>query len=547
MNLLKNIRLIILVALVLVSVLFLVTPLLTKASGVVVVSVENDSKCFITEGSVINQVSGDLVANSDDFKNAEKNTKENVYVPMVVNNGPGGCVAARDGYLGINVADVSTKHLIFGIDIQGGIVNIFKPVTPLSSEQLNKVVETIIKRIQILNLAEMNAYASDDLINIVSLSSEKIGMLVMPGEFEAKILRDVNLVNDTGELGIGNDTYPFKIVNDTSITINSDNYGLYQKFYLENIEFRLINITNNTASIEATILNNEDVKNLLTSYSYVKYDQNYNSYEFNIPLEISAEASDRFVKITKKLPTTYVMGRPTLEGFLVYYIDGEVINKLSIPFDMMGKKLDNIAVVGFKKTMQEASNEKLRVEVAVSGKLPAELRMVGTKKFEPILREKFLWSTALIFAIIVLSVSLLGYLRYKKIKLGAYIVLLVLAEVVCTLGVASAVQMYYSYGWVLDTKSIIGFFVLMVTSSVQMILLTEKAMKKKDYAIYFKFKKILGATTLLNIAVFTLAFSMLFAWKGFGLALIIGFTIGALITKPIYDDVLKKISSAAVS
>ena len=71
MNLIKNVRLIILAALLLASAFFLIKPLLSKSFGVVVVSVENDSKCFLNEGSVITQVGGNNVADSTDFKNAE--------------------------------------------------------------------------------------------------------------------------------------------------------------------------------------------------------------------------------------------------------------------------------------------------------------------------------------------------------------------------------------------------------------------------------------------------------------------------------------------
>lgn len=38
--------------------------------------------------------------------------------------------------------------------------------------------------------------------------------------------------------------------------------------------------------------------------------------------------------------------------------------------------------------MAEASNEELKVEIAASGKLPADLKMVNTRYFAPKLKEK---------------------------------------------------------------------------------------------------------------------------------------------------------------
>lgn len=547
MNFIKNMRLITLVLLLLVSIFFLIKPMFTKTFGTIVLSVEKDSKCSLHEGDAITQVSGTVVSNSADFRGAEKTIKENEYITMVINNGPGGCVAARDGYFGVNVADIPSKYLRFGIDIQGGVVNVFRPSRSLTTNQLNRVIDIINKRIKVVNLPEAWAYSSDGVINIVGLSSERMGMLIMPGDFEARISKEIKLENDAGELGIGNNSYPVKRVSSTSLSINNSFYETNQSFSLEDVKFYLINITNNSAAVEATIFTNDDVKQFLTAYGYVKYDSNYQAYEFNVPLEISNEASDKFVKITKKLSTIYVMGKPTLEGNLIYYLDGDVINKLTIPFEMMGKKIDNIAVVGFRRTMTEALNEKLRIEVAASGKLPAELKMTDTKFFEPTLKEMILWSMVLTIATVALSVNVLSYLRYKNIKFGLLMILLIMAEAVCVLGAAALIQAFYGYGWILDSASIVGLIALIVSSGIQMFFLTERVIKKKDFGLFLKYKKILNTLTFLNIVIFFVAFSMLFVWKGFGLSLIVGFAVGFLITKPLYDEILRKHSTAAVS
>jgi hypothetical protein len=546
MNFVKNIRLIILIVLLLASVIFIIKPIFTKVFGASVVSVGGDSKCSLNEGDVIIQVGGYMVGNSVDFKNAEKTVKGGEYVTMVINNGPGGCVAARDGYLGVNVVDISSKHLNFGIDIQGGVENIFKPSQSLTNQQLNNVIEILNKRIKIINLPESRAYASNGDISIVGLSNEKIGMLVMPGEFEARISRDIKLKDDVGELGVGNSTYTVKKLTNTSLDINNYTYEIGQNFYLEKIKFHLINITNNSVAIEATVFTNDDIKQLLTAYGYLKYDSQYQRYEYSVPLEISNEASDRFVQITKKLPTTYAVGGSTLEGYLIYYLDRTVINKLSIPFEMMGKKIDNIQIIGFKRTMAEASNEQLKVEIAASGKLPTELKMIDTKYFVPILKEKVLLLVSIGMIAVSLPVMALSHLRYKKIKFGIFIILLSMAEVVCVLGAAAVIQTFYGYGWILDLASIIGLVVLTAFTGIQMILLSEKSVRKKDFSLHLRYKKMFNLTTFLSIVIFLLAFSMLFFWKGFGMSLVIGFIIGVLLTKPIYEEILKK-STAVVS
>ena len=542
MDLVKNIKLIVLLALLLIAGVFLVKPMFMKNLGVMVLSLDPDIKCSLNEGDAITQVGGKVVSNSIDFKNAEGVAKAGVYTTMVVNGGPGGCIAARDGYFGVNVADIPSNNLKFGIEIQGGVESTFRPVQSLTADQMSKMIKILNKRIQIINLPESKVYSSDGDVKIISLPSENIGALVMPGNFEATISRDVMFENGTGEFGVGNSTYSIESLNGSLVSINNSAYGIGQNFYLENIKFHLLNVTNTSASIEATVFTNDDIIQVLQSYIYIKYDSTYQRYEYSVPVEISSDASYRFIAITKKLPTVYIAGTATLEGNLVYYLDGVMINKLGIPFEMMGKKLDNISIVGFKRTSTEATNEKTEVEVAVSGKLPSELKMTGVKYFEPASREKILWAAAIVVAASVISTLALGQLRYKKIKLGGLIVLLVGAEVVFVIGVAAMVQTFYGYGWIFDQASVAGLLALVVFSCIQMLLLAEKIMKKKDFGLYMKHKKILNLGMALSIAVFLFAFSMLFFLKGFGLAFTVGFVPG-LLAKWILEDFLKKQSS----
>jgi len=542
MDLIKNIKLIVLLALLLIAGVFLVKPMLTKNLGVTVLSLDSDSKCSLNEGDVITQVGGKVVSNSIDFKNAEGVVKAGVYTTMVVNGGPGGCVAARDGYFGVNAADIPSNNLKFGIEIQGGVESTFRPVQSLTADQMSKIIKILNKRIQITNLPESKVYSSDGDVKIISLPGESIGALVMPGNFEATISRDVKFENGTGEFGVGNSTYSMENLNGSLISINNSVYGIGQTFYLEKIKFHLLNITNTSASIEATVFTNDDIIQILQSYISVTYDSTYQRYQYSVPVEISSDASDRFIAITKKLPTVYIAGTATLEGNLVYYLDGVVINKLGIPFEMMGKKLDNISIVGFRRTSVEATNEKTEVEVATSGKLTSELKMAGVKYFEPASREKILWAVAVVASVSIISTLALSQLRYKKIKLGGLIALLVGVEVVFVIGVAAIVQTFYGYGWIFDQASVAGLLALIVFGCIQMILLSEKVMKKRDFGLYMSHKKILNLGTALEIAVFLFAFSMLFFLKGFGLTFTVGFIFG-LLAKWIFEDFLKKQSN----
>jgi preprotein translocase subunit SecD len=431
----------------------------------------------------------------------------------------------------------SLGKLNFGIDIQGGKVFIFKPEKP---NELEKIAETINKRIKFFNLLETKAYVSDNTIAIVSLTEEKLNLLLIPGNFEAKILQEIKLENETGKIKIGTNVYQVEL-EEEKLKINDSLYEVNQSFFLEDIEFDLINITNNSATIEAKIFTNEDVTKVLTQFSYLRFEPELQSYEFNIPLEISSQASSKFTKVAKGLKTTFVGTQQTLEGFLIYYLDGKQISKLHIPFELSLRELKNIAVIGFGRNQTEILEEKNKIQAVLeSGRLP-KLKLTGTEGYEPKLRRTATEiSIGGVVIMIILAVGL-TYFRYRIFRLSAYSLALIASEIVCILGAVALTQRLFAYGWILDFHSILGIIVFAIISSIQIILILENRIRKKELSLEYKYRKILSLQNFLTITIFAISFCLLFtSWKGFGLALLTGLTFGILITKPIFDQVVTR-------
>ena len=540
MNMLKNIRFIVVILFLVAFAYFIFSPYVLVKSGVVVISVSNDSKCAsIKEGDVITNVLGNYVKNNQDFLSVEKNVKANEYVTMLINNGPGGCLAARDGYLGITASDIPSNEIKFGIDIQGGVTTVLKPEGNLSSSQLESIVQLLDKRINAYGLQETDAYASNSFIKINSLSSEKIGWLIETGKFEAKILEEVKLQENIGKIPVGDNSYSVEKLDDR-LKINNSFYKIGDGFELENIKFNVNNMTNDSVAIEGTVFENKDIVRVLSGSS-TSYNSNTRAYEFSVHVEITNDASNRFTKIVKRMPTTVSGNQVILNGFLVYYLDGRAVSHLSIPIETIRQSIKQISVIGFSTSMSDASITKSKVFGAlVSGDLTTNLQITGTEKYEPKLKifsmEVFGSAIGLV-AIAVLSISVL---RYKDVKCGGLIIILGLIELFLIIGIISLLQQISGANWIINLTTIFGLIGAFVASSLRMVSGSEKILKRNEMAIHYKHNKLIGGNMTLNLAIIIIVFVFLFTYLRFvGLTLLTGFVFDVLLIKPIYLGFIK--------
>jgi len=529
----KNIRIIIVIILLLIFTYFLISPFVFRKSGVIVNFVDEDNQCSqIKEGDAVNQIGGFVISNSEDFERALQNIKAEEHVTMVINNGPGSCEALRDRYIGIDVVEIPSKQLKFGLDIQGGEVSIFKPKETVSPSELENGKVIIEKRIKSLGLPETRVYTSDSTIKIASLM-ERIGTLIKLGNFEAKIGQEVDFENGTGEIRLGDNFYDIEIEGE-KLKINDSYYQTDQSFLLEDIEFKILNITNSSLSIETEFFDNDDVTKVSSSLSFVRYNPDFRAHEFNVPLEISNEASNKFMKISKGLKVSFDVRQSLLECYLVYYLDGEEISKLNKPFgmEMAGTEIGSIYVVGFGGE-NEVQNQKSKIQAILESGTLFELEIIGKENFEPTLRNTALELTSLTALFIIASTTVLIYRRYKNKKVFLA-PLLIGIEVFCVVGIAALTQFNFSPGWILDLFSVLGLIGFSFVSFSLFIIKTEEKVKQRQLFLRRKHRRIVSLSVFSYFLVFLIAFVLLFTpIKGVGFSIIIGLFIG-VITKPIY-------------
>ena len=544
MYFLKNFQLTILLVFLLATAYLLFSPLIMRG-GLSVALMDEKSRCGDMKiGDSISQVSGSSVKSVGDFERVTGNVKSGSYVTMVVNSGPGGCVAIQDGIVGVSVQLAATKPLSLSLDIGGGTIFFFKPAD--SGADLQKMVGVLNDRVTLLKLFESKVDVAGSMVKITAVDGKNIDKLTKIGKFEAKISESVALKNGTGKLLLGEDVYDVRLVDDYKrVEIAGQKYAVKDRAVVGNIKIDILNITNMSANLELVFFGNDDVVSVLDGY--VQSAQV--GYDYYIPVKISDAASENFAKITKRMGTVFAGGMSMLDGMIVYYIDGEEFSKLGIPFEMAGNKLQQnaINIVGIGKNFADANEKKIYVEVLLKTEsLPSKLSLVKTEHYTGALENSILQVVGGTAAAGFVFVLLVNFVKYKNFKLALSAFILIGAEIVFMLGIAALSRNSFGTGWLIDIPSVAGFGVWIVLSTLYLFSLSEKMIGGRLLGVDIKQKKI-GLSMLLEVGAVFVGFILLFTmWRGVGIIIILGEVIGILLTRPIYKKILEKYSQKSV-
>ena len=138
-----------------------------------------------------------------------------------------------------------------------------------------------------------------------------------------------------------------------------------------------------------------------------------------------------------------------------------------------------------------------------------------------------------------MSVSIIIFIRYKKIRSSIFLLITSISEVIIILGVASFIK------WDLDLLSIAGILATIGTGIDQQIIILDEAKQTKFLSIKERMKRaftiVLGAYFTGLVSLIPLYWAGAGLLKGFAITTIIGITAGVLITRPAFADIVKRI------
>lgn len=213
-------------------------------------------------------------------------------------------------------------------------------------------------------------------------------------------------------------------------------------------------------------------------------------------------------------------------------------------------------IEGVTGTKEDAEKKVIATQVLLSsGNLPLKiLPICGTKfsegvehcggkekTFDATLGKKFLSISILIGLIAIIVVSIILLVRYQKIILAIPVMLTCLSEVLIILGFASFIQ------WEIDLLAIASIIIVVGTGiDSQIVILDEtlrKGKKKEVISIIERIRKAFfiifvsaGTTIVVMLALMGVEAGIL---KGFAFTTIAGILIGVVITRPAFAKIVE--------
>lgn len=547
----KDIRFVILIALVIISAYLLVSPYIFKSSGVVVSFIGDKSNCAgLKDGNVITQVEGEIINTEEDFKNALATILKENSVTMVANGNPINCVAGENGDIGIVVRKVDNSVLKFGIDIEGGTRVLLKPKTDRMDVNIEETINTLNNRINFYGLREIHVSSiGQDLIQIEmagATGDEIKNFLAKQGKFEGKLSEFIKIVNNTGKLIVGGNTHQIHLVDD-KIEVNGSRYSVNESFFMESLKVDVMNMTGNSVILLVNIFTGDDVTAVFTDSQNSRITQVEGGFEFVFTIQTSKESADRFAKATKGQPVQFGGDQKYIEPKLLLLLDSRPVSELNIVANLAGQSLTKASIQGFEQTRSDAIKEKNRLESTLrSGSLPVELEIVKVDTITQTAGKELINSTFYVALAAVLAVSVIIFIRYRDFKISIPMIMISFSEILIILGFAAMTQFFTNGGgWVLDIPAIAGLIAIIGVGVNQLIIITDQLLLEMEQSVKYRHK------TAMSI-IFNSAYTVMAAMvpllvlgvgtlRGFAIVTILGVLVAILITRPAYMAILEKV------
>jgi len=470
-------------------------------SGVVINSIgKNVSLEGISTGEIIKSVNGQLIETKEGYaalmdslfldgteKKLEVVTNKGDYV-ILTNQTPE-----------ITVADLPKTKIRMGLDLQGGARALIQADKPLTDSELNDLIAVSQNRFNVYGLSDIQIKGVNDL------SGNKFMLIEVAGATPADL---ESLVAKQGK-------FEAKIGNLSVFTGGKED---------------IADVCRNDATCAGVTACNPA--------------QEGYACQFRFALYLTESAAKKHANITSMIPSDST-GKYLAEK-LYLYVDGEEMDSLLISTDLKGKVTTDISIQGSGagKTQEEAlknarENMKKLQTILITGSLPYKLEIAKLDTISPALGKDFINLILWAGAASILLVSLIIFARYRKIKISLALLLTSFSELIIILGLAALLR------WNLDLPSIAGILATIGTGIDSQIVILDEARKNLNLSIVERMKR---ALFVVFSSFFTAVVAMLplisagaGLFKGFAFTTIAGITVGVLISRPAFAEMIKNI------
>ncbi|MCK9568356.1 PDZ domain-containing protein [Candidatus Pacearchaeota archaeon] len=472
--------------------------------GVLINSVESNSTAFnegLRQEQIITAIDGQKIESVEDYTNIIQEKFSGEKIKLTITTTDLEVVLYSNESPQITVSEIPKTNIQTGLDLSGGSRALIQTENhTLTKEEANLLVDTISNRFNTYGISDMTIRIVQDLQGNYFVSIEIAG--ATPKDMES-------LISQQGK-------FEGKIGNETIFTGGNQD-------------------------IPSVCQNAECSRFYECQPSSEGY---YCPFEFTVYL--SEEASERQANITKTLSIiTSSQGEKVLSSNLDLYIDEILMDSLEISSGLQGLVTTQVSISGSGTgtTEEDAYNDavsemKNLKTILQTGSLPFKLQIVKLDTISPTLGQSFIKYIFIAGFAALLAVAIIIFIRYHGLKSSLAPLIICTSEIIITLGVAAFIQ------WDLDLASIAGILAAIGTGVDDQIVVLDEA-KNKEGSLGMK-EKIKRAFTIILGAYFTSVASLLPMWwagagllKGFVMTTLIGITLGVLITRPAFADIIK--------
>jgi preprotein translocase subunit SecD len=478
--------------------------------GVLIKSVTPDSFAFETglrAEQVIIAIDRQPITNVDDYLEIlelkSKTEKEKTTITTINSE----YIIFSENLLEISVSKIPLTNLKLGLDLAGGSRAFIEAENhKLTTQEVQELKEVIENRLNAFGLSDMKITTVSDLFGNNRLSIEIAGatpkdlkeLISQQGKFEAKIGNETVFVGGKSELSVTR--------------------------------------TGSEVVVENAVPS--------SSSTYVS--------KFHFPVTLSQTAAERFAEITKDISVNATNGGEYLSKNIDFYLDDNLRESLLISSSLKGQIQPTISISGSgtgttaeeAETAAQGEMKKLQT-ILITGSLPFKLTIVKLDTISSTLGNNFVKYLFLAGIVALVLVAVTIFLKYKTRAAIAPLIVCT-SEIFITLGIAAFMK------WDLDLMAIAGILAAIGTGvDDQIVVLDETRQKEGTKSMKQKIK---NAFTIVFGAYFTSVASLLpLAWvgggllKGFVLTTLTGITLGVLVTRPAFADIVRLIEKENAS
>jgi len=490
-------------------------------TGTIIKSVDKNSTAFdagLRTGMTIVSINGEPIDNVDSYTKVMADilpSKEPQKI--IVNTKSEEIIILTNETLKITVENIKPTNIKTGLDLSGGARALISPERALSSDEMADLIAVTSNRLNVFGLSDTTVRGVTDLegnsfmlVEVAGVTPSDLKELVAKqGKFEARI------GNGTGESNVSN---------------SSSSAGGVLVF------------SGGSGDISDVCRNRAECSGIVGCFEAQGGGYACN---FRFTIYLTEAAAKKHAEITKEMPLDS-SGKYLAEKLYLYVDDAEV-DSLLIGADLKGQVTTQVSIQGSGTgaTQEDAYNDakssmgKLQT-IMITGSLPYKLNLVKLDSISPTLGAEFTKNIIILALIVFVIVSTLLFIKYRKIKITLAVILTVVSEATLTLAIAALIR------WNLDAPSIAGIIAGMGTGVNDQIIIIDESVSKENIGIKERIKRalfiIVGAFFTIVAAMLPLFWAGTGLLRGFALTTIIGVSVGILITRPAFADIMRKIS-----